>query len=148
VGVAQAGAPEVAQGKDGIDHTHLGVEHLTSVVAATRQSELEEARRQVGVRPSTIPSGLRTPHSLFQGLQLLEVGPAQHPFRMSHSTPGSRLTHEIYADEKVVKTRSTGTKAVNAIPFVCAAAPGLVSPLDLPLPRMLKPEARSPKPEA
>ena len=63
-------------------------------------------------------------------------------------TPGSRLTHEIYADEKVVKTRSTGTKAVNAIPFVCAAAPGLVSPLDLPLPRMLKPEARSPKPEA
>lgn len=53
-------------------------------------------------------------------------------------TPGSRLTHEIYADEKIVKTRSTGTKAVNAIPFVCAAAPGLVSPLDLPLPRMLK----------
>ena len=41
---------------------------------------------------STIPSGLRTPHSLFQRLQLLEVGPAQHPFRMSHSAPTSVLT--------------------------------------------------------
>ncbi len=52
-------------------------------------------------------------------------------------TPGSRITHEIYADEKVIKTRSTGTKAVNAIPFVCAAKPGVLSPLDLPLGRML-----------
>jgi hypothetical protein len=53
-------------------------------------------------------------------------------------TPGSRITHEIYADEKIVKTRSTGTKAVNAIPHVIEAAPGLVSPLDLPLPHMLR----------
>jgi hypothetical protein len=53
-------------------------------------------------------------------------------------TPGSRLTHEIYAEEKIIKTRSTGTKAVNAIPFVCAASPGLLSPLDLPLARMLQ----------
>ncbi len=52
-------------------------------------------------------------------------------------TPGSRINHEIYADEKVVKTRSTGTRAVNAIPFVCAAPPGVLSPLDLPLARML-----------
>jgi hypothetical protein len=52
-------------------------------------------------------------------------------------TPGSRLTHEIYAEEKIVMTRSTGTKAVNAIPFVCAAEPGLLSPLDFPLARML-----------
>ena len=75
------------QGKDSIDLTHLGVEYLTSVVAATRQSELEEVRRQVGVHPLTISLGVRTPHSLFETLQLLEVGPAQHPVRMSQSTP-------------------------------------------------------------
>lgn len=28
---------------------------------------------------------------------------------------------------------ATGMRAVNAIPFVCAAAPGILSPLDLPL---------------
>jgi 4-hydroxy-tetrahydrodipicolinate reductase len=53
-------------------------------------------------------------------------------------TPGSRLTHEIYADDDLIGTWSTGTKAINAIPFVCAAKPGLVSPLDLPLGRMLR----------
>ena len=53
-------------------------------------------------------------------------------------TPGSRLTHDIYMDDDVVGTWSTGTKAINSIPFVCAAKPGLVSPLDLPLGRMLK----------
>lgn len=52
-------------------------------------------------------------------------------------TPGSRINHQIYADEKTTKTRSTGTKAVNAIPFVCEAEPGVLSPLDLPLARML-----------
>lgn len=52
-------------------------------------------------------------------------------------TPGSRLTHEIYAESDLIGTWSTGTKAINAIPFVCAAEPGLVSPLDLPLGRML-----------
>ena len=46
--------------------------------------------------------------------------------------------HEIYLDDDVIGTRSTGTKAINAIPFVCAAPPGLLSPLDLPLGRMLK----------
>lgn len=51
--------------------------------------------------------------------------------------PGSRLTHEIYADEDVIGTWSTGTKAINAIPFVCDAKPGLLSPLDLPLGRKL-----------
>ena len=53
-------------------------------------------------------------------------------------TPGSRLTHEIYADDHLIGTWSTGTKAINAIPFVCEAKPGLLSPLDLPLGRMLK----------
>jgi hypothetical protein len=52
-------------------------------------------------------------------------------------TPGSRLTHEIYAENHLIGTLSTGTKAIHAIPFVCAAKPGLVSPLDLPLARML-----------
>jgi hypothetical protein len=47
------------------------------------------------------------------------------------------LTHEIYAESDLIGTWSTGTKAINAIPFVCAAEPGLVSPLDLPLGRML-----------
>ena len=53
-------------------------------------------------------------------------------------TPGSRLTHEITMDDDVIGTRSTGTKAIHALPFVCAAKPGLVSPLDLPLGRMLR----------
>ena len=53
-------------------------------------------------------------------------------------TPGSRLTHEVYMDDDVVGLWSTGTKAINAIPFVCDAKPGLLSPLDLPLGRMLK----------
>ncbi len=53
-------------------------------------------------------------------------------------TPGSRLTHEIYAENDLTGTLATGTKAINALPFVCAAKPGLVSPLDLPLGRMLK----------
>ena len=51
-------------------------------------------------------------------------------------TPGSRVTHEIVADVDLVGTWSTGTKAFNAIPFVVAAKPGLLSPLDLPLGRM------------
>lgn len=53
-------------------------------------------------------------------------------------TPGSRLTHETYMEHDVIGTWSTGTRAVNAIPFVCEARPGLLSPLDLPLARMIK----------
>lgn len=53
-------------------------------------------------------------------------------------TPGSRLTHEVYMEEDVIGTWATGTKAINSIPFVCEAKPGLLSPLDLPLGRMLK----------
>lgn len=52
-------------------------------------------------------------------------------------TPGSRLTHETYMDQDIIGTWSTGTRAINAIPFVCEAKPGLLSPLDLPLARML-----------
>jgi hypothetical protein len=52
-------------------------------------------------------------------------------------TPGSRLTHEVYMEDEAIGTWSTGTKAINAIPFVCEAKPGLLSPLDLPLGRML-----------
>ena len=48
-------------------------------------------------------------------------------------TPGSRITHELYMEETVIGTWSTGTRAVYAIPAVCAAASGLLSPLDLPL---------------
>lgn len=57
-------------------------------------------------------------------------------------TPGSRLTHEIYENDPTGGFESawaTGTKAVNAIPFVCAAKRGIVSPLDLPLARMVRP---------
>jgi hypothetical protein len=68
VGVAQVRAPEIVQGKDSIDLTHLGVEYLTSVVAATRQSQLEEVRRQVGVHPLTISSGVRAPRPFFEAL--------------------------------------------------------------------------------
>ena len=41
-------------------------------------------------------------------------------------SPGSRISHEIYAENDITGTWATGTKA---IPFVCAAKPGLVSPL-------------------
>ena len=37
----------------------------------------------------------------------------------------------------LIGTWSTGTKAITAVPFVCDATPGLVSPLDRPLGRML-----------
>ena len=53
-------------------------------------------------------------------------------------TPGSRLTHELYdTAEGFTGAWATGTKALNAVPFVCAAAPGVLSPLDLPMPRMI-----------
>lgn len=58
-------------------------------------------------------------------------------------TPGSRITHEIVSENDLVGTYATGTRAVNAIPFVVAAAPGLLTPLDLPLGRMLAREART-----
>ena len=68
----------------------------------------------------------------------LAEGPSQGWLEIDiKGTPGSRLTHEIYADDDLIGTWSTGTKAINAIPFVCAAKPGLLSPLDLPLGRML-----------
>lgn len=49
-------------------------------------------------------------------------------------TPGSRITHEVYMEEDVIGTWATGTKAINAIPAVCAAKSGLLSPTDLPFP--------------
>lgn len=52
-------------------------------------------------------------------------------------TPGSRITHEIPSSNDLLGTYATGTRAVNAIPFVVAARPGLLTPLDLPLGRML-----------
>ena len=52
-------------------------------------------------------------------------------------TPGSRITHEVYMEEDIIGTWSTGTRAINAIPFVCEARSGLLSALDLPLARML-----------
>jgi len=55
-----------------------------------------------------------------------------------NGTPGSRITHETYMEHDSIGTWSTGTRAINAIPFVCAAKPGLLSPLDLPLARMIK----------
>jgi hypothetical protein len=64
----------------------------------------------------------------------LAEGPRQGWIEVDvRGTPGSRLTHEIYADDHLIGTWATGTKAVYAIPDVCAAAPGLVSPTDLPL---------------
>lgn len=48
-------------------------------------------------------------------------------------TPGSRLTHEVLAKEGFTSAWSTGTRAVNAVPAVCAAPPGCLSPADLPL---------------
>ena len=52
-------------------------------------------------------------------------------------TPGSRIHHELVMDQVLDGTWSTGTRAINAIPFVVDAAPGLLSPLDLPLARRI-----------
>ncbi len=52
-------------------------------------------------------------------------------------TPGSRITHEIVEKHGFTSAWATGTKAVNSIPFVCAAPPGVLTPLDLPLAQML-----------
>lgn len=69
----------------------------------------------------------------------LADGPSQGWLEVDiRGTPGSRITHEIYAPDDLTGTLATGTKAINAIPFVCDAKPGLVSPLDLPLSRRLK----------
>jgi hypothetical protein len=48
-------------------------------------------------------------------------------------TPGSRIYHEVYMDQDIIGTWSTGTRAINAIPNVVAAPPGLLSAADLPL---------------
>lgn len=51
--------------------------------------------------------------------------------------PGSRICHEVYMEDDIIGTWSTGTRAVYAIPGVVAAQPGLLSPLDLPMPHKL-----------
>ena len=43
------------------------------------------------------------------------------------------LTDDWTGDGNAGGCLATGMRAVNAIPFVCAAAPGILSPLDLPL---------------
>ncbi len=52
-------------------------------------------------------------------------------------TPGSRLTHELVDSPGFTGAWATGTRAVNAIPSVCTADPGILSPTDLPLGHML-----------
>lgn len=47
-------------------------------------------------------------------------------------------TCERVFEEDGVGTRATGTRAVHALPWVCDARPGLLSPLDVALSRMLK----------
>ena len=51
-------------------------------------------------------------------------------------TPHHRFFHEMLEPEKIVRTRSTGTRAVNTIPTVCAAPPGLVLPSAVGMPRI------------
>jgi hypothetical protein len=53
-------------------------------------------------------------------------------------TPGSRIYHEVYMDEDVIGTWSTGTRAINAIPAVVAARSGHVTPLDIPMVHKIK----------
>jgi hypothetical protein len=48
-------------------------------------------------------------------------------------TPGSRIYHEVYMEQDIIGTWSTGTRAINAIPAVVAAPAGLLSAVDLPL---------------
>jgi hypothetical protein len=48
-------------------------------------------------------------------------------------TPGSRIYHEVYMEQDIIGTWSTGTRAINAIPAVVDAPPGVLSAVDLPL---------------
>lgn len=67
--------------------------------------------------------------------EFLEGRPGQGWIEVDvRGTPGSRITHEVYMEEDIIGTWSTGTRAINAIPGVVAARAGLLSPLDLPLP--------------
>ncbi|MCA9578914.1 MAG: hypothetical protein H6726_17360 [Sandaracinaceae bacterium] len=69
----------------------------------------------------------------------LAGGPSQGWIEVDvRGTPGSRLTHEVHGASDLLGTWATGTKAINAVPFVCRAKPGLLSPTDLPLSRMLR----------
>ncbi|MEM7139932.1 MAG: hypothetical protein AAF548_02805 [Actinomycetota bacterium] len=54
-----------------------------------------------------------------------------------NGTPQHRFFHEMLEPEKVVRTNSTGTRAVNAIPLVVEAPPGLVLPTMAQMPSML-----------
>jgi hypothetical protein len=54
-----------------------------------------------------------------------------------NGTPEHRFFHEMLETEKIVRTRSTGTRAVNAIPLVVNAPCGLVLPSMATMPRML-----------
>lgn len=56
-------------------------------------------------------------------------------------TPGSRIYHEVYMEQDIIGTWSTGTRAINAIPAVVAATQGLLSPVDLPLAHKIKLQA-------
>ena len=53
-------------------------------------------------------------------------------------TPGSRICHEVYMEQDIIGTWSTGTRAINAIPAVVSAPPGLLSAVDLPLAHKIK----------
>jgi len=54
-----------------------------------------------------------------------------------NGTPEHRFFHEMLETEKIVRTRSTGTKAINAIPLVVNAPSGQVLPSMATMPRML-----------
>ena len=66
--------------------------------------------------------------------EFLNGGPCQGWIEVDvRGEPGSRITHEVYMDRDEIGTWSTGTRALNALPAVVAAAPGLLSAADLPL---------------
>lgn len=54
-----------------------------------------------------------------------------------NGTPEHRFFHEMLETEKIVRTRSTGTRAVNAIPLIVEAPTGLVLPSMATMPRIL-----------
>jgi hypothetical protein len=56
-------------------------------------------------------------------------------------TPGSRICHEVYMEQDIIGTWSTGTRAINAIPAVVAAPPGVLSAVDLPLAHKIRLQA-------
>jgi hypothetical protein len=139
--------------------TDLGLPHDGTDFGYEFEPSLKDYDEKIVVKQGTMAGLLLTASTTLEGVPVASVqvrfllgpeyvrpewladGPSQGWIEVDvKGEPGSRFTHEIYENESFASFKSawsTGTRAVNAVPFVCDAAPGVLSPLDLPLGRRL-----------